>query len=283
MGKLNVNVEENTPNNFLMMVEEYRRRVDEALLTELDKRKESVFYEPFKKAMKEGKRLRPILLLLSFESVDGEKLNPLPAAAAVELTHLESLIHDDIIDKDTMRRGAAAFHVSYGYEQALLGADYIFAVILQLITFYKDSRITGALASATSRMCEGQLSELMVYRRREKISVEEYVNIVYNKTASLFEASAAIGAIAGGAGKEEIEALSDYGRMIGVAYQIQDDFTDLQVDKINNILSLLEDRGRVRALSESYIVKAKDLVEKFKESRAKKLLLELADYVICKR
>ncbi len=201
---------------------------------------------------------------------------------AVELTHLESLIHDDIIDRDIVRRGSAAFHILYGYELALLGADYIFAVILQLISSYPDNRIAGALASATSKMCEGQLTELTVYRKREKISVEEYVNIVYNKTASLFEASAAIGAIVGGAEKEEIKIVSDYGRMLGIAYQIQDDLTDLHTSKINNILNLLEETETIRKLSNSYIMEAKKQLEKLKYTKAKKLLIELADYVAYK-
>ncbi|MEM2907149.1 MAG: polyprenyl synthetase family protein [Candidatus Odinarchaeota archaeon] len=279
---MNINMEKISSNTFLNRVKEYQRKVDNAILTELDKRKESVFYEPFRNIMKGGKRLRPILLLLSFESVDGRRLNPLPAAVAVEFTHLESLIHDDIIDRDTLRRGSASFHVLYGYEQAILGADYIFSVILELITRYPDSRVAETLALATSRMCEGQLIELTAYKKKEKISLEKYVNIVYNKTASLFESAATIGAIIGGAEKEEIQILSDYGRALGIAYQIQDDLTDLHTSKINNILNLLKETETIRTLSKSCIMEAKKQLEKLKETKARQLLKELADYVTCK-
>ncbi|WEU39757.1 MAG: polyprenyl synthetase family protein [Candidatus Odinarchaeum yellowstonii] len=276
---MKINVNTISSNAFLTRFEKYQRKLDKAILTELNKRKDSVFYEPLRNIMRGGKRLRPILLLLSFESVAEVKLNPLPAAVAVELIHLGSLIHDDIVDRDSMRRGRAAFHILYGYEMAILGADFILSMILDITTLYEDRRIAKALALATSRMCEGQIEEILAYKKREKLSFEEYVNIVYKKTASLFEASASIGAILGGAEEEEVKSLSDFGKMIGLAYQIRDDLTDLASSKINNLLMFLNETEHIQAISNSYILEAKNNLEKLKDSGARNLLLELANYV----
>ncbi|NIQ06856.1 MAG: polyprenyl synthetase family protein, partial [Candidatus Korarchaeota archaeon] len=165
-------------------------------------------------------------------------VNPFPAAVAVELAHMESLIHDDIIDRDHLRRGQLAFHDSYGYEMALLSADFLLSMILEITSRSADPRIAETLAQETCRMCEGELEEIRVCKSGHEIGMDEYIGIISKKTASLFEASAKIGAIIGGAQEHEIEALSSYGKHLGIAYQIRDDITDLK-KKPFNILNLL--------------------------------------------
>jgi octaprenyl-diphosphate synthase len=270
-------------NAFLAKIDAYRTRIDNALLLELRQRENSVFYRPLSRALKGGKRLRPILLLLSYECTSRITEDPLPAALAVELAHTESLIHDDIIDRDLMRRERAAFHASYGSEIALLSADFILSIILNIIARYKDSRVAQTLSSATSEMCEGELEELKLLRKKKKLGEYQYISIISKKTASLFEASTAIGAIIGGAKESEIETLSKYGRYIGITYQIRDDITDQERTTSANILKLLEkdtDKNAAsKELSNSYLFKAKEQLRALAANDAKALLLKFTDFV----
>jgi octaprenyl-diphosphate synthase len=266
---------------FQRKINSYRIRIGNALLAELNQRKNSVFYEPLLKALKGGKRVRPILLLLSFENIGKQKIDPLPAAVAVELAHTESLIHDDIIDRDYFRRETATFHASYGREMALLSADFILSLILDITARSVDSRIPKVLALATSEMCEGELAELAAYKNGEKLHEDAYINIISKKTASLFEASTAIGAIIGGAEKDEVQALSDYGRFLGTSYQIQDDIADLEKTTTVNIQKLVDlNLGKIQSfqeISDSYVRKAKEKLERLPMNEAKTLLTQLAD------
>jgi octaprenyl-diphosphate synthase len=189
----------------------YRAQIDRALFAELQQRKNSPFFAPFVKALKGGKRLRSTLLLLAFESVGGRECDPLPAAVAVELAHMESLVHDDIIDGDITRRGSMSFHTSYGREMALLSADFILSLILSITSRYPDPRVANTLANATISMCEGELLEVNAFTAGPVIQTEMYVEIITKKTAVLFEAAASIGAVVGGATH---------------AYQVRDDLTD---------------------------------------------------------
>lgn len=280
---MNGTVETVSPNAFHAKIDDRRAKIDNALLVELSKRKDSLFYEPLVKALKGGKRLRPIFLLLSYECVGRTRENPFPAAVAVELLHTESLIHDDIIDGDFLRREAAAFHASHSTEMTILSADFVLSVVLGLTARYKDPRVAQALALATSEMCEGELEELMVSTKKQKLSVDEYINIISKKTASLFEASTGIGAIIARAKEDEAKALSEYGRLVGIAYQIQDDITDLEKATSTNILNLLHtDSEKMRTLKEisrSYLIKAEEKIEKMSMNEAKILLLELAQSI----
>lgn len=263
---------------------DYRVKVENALLAELQRHKDSIYFTSLANALRGGKRIRPIMLMLSSESVGRQEMNPLPAAVAVELVHTESLIHDDMIDRDSLRREKTAFHASYGYEMALLSADFVISIILDLTAHYTDPRITRALAQSIARMCEGELEELVAFKKKQTLSSEEYLKIISKKTASLFEVSASIGAILGGAREEERNALSEYGRLFGIAYQILDDISDLEKSTATNILSLLDTkREKVKSLhkmSESHILKAKQKLNKLRKNRAQGLLIKLADFII---
>ncbi len=280
---MNGSVETVSSNVFQAKIDDRRAKIDNALLAELSKRKDSPFYEALVKALEGGKRLRPIFLLLSYECVSRTRENPFPAAVAVELLHTESLIHDDIIDGDFLRRDTAAFHASHSKEMTILSADFVLSVVLDLTARYKNPRVAQVLAFATSEMCEGELEELMVSMKKQKLSVDEYVNIISKKTASLFEASTEIGAITAGAKEDEVKALSEYGRLVGIVYQIQDDVTDLQKTTTTNILNLLHtDSEKIRTLKEisrSHLIKAEEKLEKISMNEAKTLLLELAQSI----
>jgi len=216
----------NPSDSFSAKIDYYRGQVDTALNAELYQRRKSLFFAPFVDAFAGGKRLRPILLLLAYDSVRGRDDDPLPAAVAIELAHMESLIHDDIIDGDGVRRDATAFHARYGQEMALLSADFILSMILSIAARYSDPRVMSALAIATARMCEGELMERLVSETNKAVRPAAYQRIVVKKTASLFEAAATIGALIAGATAPDLSALTAYGRALGVAYQIHDDITD---------------------------------------------------------
>lgn len=269
-------------NQFLLKMKHYQRRIDSALMAELNRHKESAFFDPLVQALKGGKRLRPVLLVLSYEAVGGKDANPLPAAVAVELVHTGSLIHDDIIDRDHLRREAHAFYALHGHEMALLSVDFVLSVILGLTSRYNDPRISNALAEAISRMSEGELAELEVHKRKQSLTEDRYIEVISNKTASLFEASANIGATIGGGTTQEVEALSEFGSLLGTAYQIQDDMSDLDKASINisNLLKTDSDRDFVlKKMLRSHVDGAKRKLERLDENEAKTLLVGLASYV----
>ncbi|MCJ7638675.1 MAG: polyprenyl synthetase family protein, partial [Euryarchaeota archaeon] len=165
-------------DSFSAKIDFYRGQVDTALNAELHQRRQSPFFAPFVDAFTGGKRLRPILLLLAYDSVSGRDGDPLPAAVAVEFAHMESLIHDDIIDGDQVRRDATAFHARYGQEMALLSADFILSMILSIVARYSDPYITRALATATAQMCEGELMERLISETNKAVGPAVYQRIV---------------------------------------------------------------------------------------------------------
>jgi octaprenyl-diphosphate synthase len=262
-------------------MEKYRLIVDRQLSKELDRYEGSAFHFPLNQAAKGGKRLRPILLILAYKTIKEKDIaRTFPAAVAVELAHLESLIHDDIIDKDAERRKSASFHMLYGHEMAILSADFILSIILRLTACYSNPRIPQAIAEATAKMGEGELEEFRICDGNQTITIDMYLDIIEKKTASLFKASTAIGAIIAEAGKRETEALAEYGRLLGTAYQIQDDITDLNKRTRINLLALPSNdeisTEQLKVASRDCVESAERTIGKLKDCEAKKLLKELA-------
>jgi len=273
-------------------MDDYRVIVDSAIASELRRREGSPFFEPLTHALKGGKRLRSVLLLLAFQSVGGRQSihffrnstrDPLPAAVAMEIIHSGSLMIDDIIDEDLTRRDIEAFHASYGLKISLLNAEMLFSLVLDIVARYLDDRVTQVLAQAVSSLGTGAFEELAVYTTKQPISAREYINILQNKTAFLFEASAMTGALVAGAQENEISALSDYGRLLGLAYQIQDDIVDQEEDTSHSLLSFLDGKSNdgkyLQELSTSYIVEAKQRLQELESSEARNRLIKLADSI----
>ncbi|MEM3437338.1 MAG: polyprenyl synthetase family protein [Nitrososphaerales archaeon] len=261
----------------------YYYQIEEAIKVELNRYKGSNFYSSLLYASEGGKRIRPILLLLSAESIGRINDDPLPVAVAVELLHTESIIHDDILDNETFRRDRPAFHIKYGLGASLLTADFVFGIILEIASRYRDKRIAKELSSVALRMCEGEFRELNIDPKTHRLSWEEYIELISQKTASLFEVSAKIGGIVGGGNENEIETLSDYGRFLGIAYQIQDDIQDWgKEDKIVNALNIKQNDKitYLRDMSELYAIEAKQRLKFLKDTPAKKNLIDLADFII---
>ena len=264
---------------------DYKERLDDKWEKVLESHKWSSFYEPLRYATKDGKRIRPLILMLAGESVGipGGKTDL--AAVAVELLHTESIIHDDIIDNQIQRRNKDSFHLRYGNDTALLTADFVFGIILEIASRYNDPRIAKELSLAALKMCEGQQKELNINSRR--IQWIEYLTVISQKTAALFQTSSKLGAIIGGGNESEINALANYGLNLGIAYQIHDDILDWEQD--DKFLESTQDKRiqenivslkKLREHSTLYAENAKRQLDKIKESDYKEFLYYLADFTV---
>lgn len=263
----------------------YAVRVDSALARELKLYTHSRFHDPLLYATEGGKRVRPVMLMLSAEALGCKDDSVLGAAVAVELLHTESIIHDDVIDEEKVRRAKMPFHVKYGYSASLLSADFVFAMILAIAARYDDRRIAEEVSNAALQMAEGEYSELTIDPQIYKLTWDEYIRIITEKTASLFETSAKLGALIAGGDEKDVEALADYGRCIGIAYQLKDDLLDWRSqDKVTVGLlkthSESEVVGKMTAQAESYAEEAKRRLMHLPRNEATILLEDLSDFSI---
>ena len=185
-----------------------------------------------------GKMLRPALCLITAEAVGGQKENALKAGSAIELIHTFSLIHDDIMDDDDMRRGMPSVHKVWGEDVAILAGDTLFSKAFEIIIgsnqeLTSPAQINNALATvadACVKICEGQALD-MGFEDRFDVTEDEYMEMIFKKTGALIAAATKVGAIMGGASDEVVDAMYEYGRLIGLAFQIQDDYLDLASDE----------------------------------------------------
>lgn len=259
-------------------------KIDDALKRELDLYSWSEFHAPLRYACEGGKRIRPLILLLCAECVQSKKpdADAYLAASAIELLHTESIIHDDIIDEENLRRGKPSFHVKYGYNSSILTADFVLGIILNIGSKLKDLRILNELSNAATRMSEGEMMEIRLGKEPD-ISEDDYIKVLEYKTASLFEASARIGAIIGGGTEDQVHAMSSFGNLLGIAYQIHDDLIDY--DNENRLFNMLVKKNkskefvdRMDKLYQLYAAKAKNDLRKISaESEAKRHLEHLTD------
>ena len=173
-----------------------------------------------------GKRIRPRVVLLSYKAVGGEDISQaVPVAAAVELLHTASLIHDDINDHSDVRRGKASVNAQWGNGLALLVGDFVFVRLLRFLVGL-PARVTQVLANCCTDIVEGETLQMLSLGDTE-MAEEAYLTIVARKTASLFSACAELGAILAGGTERQVSALRDYGLSLGMAFQIRDDMLDL--------------------------------------------------------
>ncbi len=173
-----------------------------------------------------GKRLRPALVIICASL--GNKANSeelFLSSMGVELIHLASLVHDDILDAAKTRRGVPTINASYGEEQATLIGDYLFGLSFQLLSDFGNNSLITPLASASLFLSEGELRQRRDLRRLDQ-SVHDYLARIYAKTAALFEASCSMGAIIGGLSAVDQKRLREYARGLGIAFQIYDDILD---------------------------------------------------------
>jgi geranylgeranyl diphosphate synthase type I len=178
-----------------------------------------------------GKRLRPSMLLIAGEACGGDPRALAPAAVSIELVHNFTLIHDDIMDNAALRRGRPAVHILWGTSGAILAGDTLYSKAFQILALAKaDHDLILASMDVLSRtctaICEGQWLDLE-FEARDRVSEEEYLEMIEKKTGVLYGASASIGAILSGASDLEVKGLEEFGRLTGMGFQIQDDVLDL--------------------------------------------------------
>ena len=270
-------------NPLLETYKKYIEKIDTALNNELELYLESEFMEPLKYAVDGGKRIRPIILLLAAECVGKIDENTLSGACAIELLHTESVIHDDIIDNETKRRQKDPFHIKFGYNTSVLTGDFVLGLILNISSRLDNPRITKDLSTAAMLMSEGEAIEGLL-EESEDVTFDDYVKVIEYKTATAFEMAAKLGAIIGGGNEEEIVGLTEYGKNIGIAYQIKDDLMDWKnEDKLFNLLVKKSSDPRIvfnkmEELLKSYSEKALDSLRKIKDTESKHNLEELVSF-----
>jgi len=276
-------------NPLLDQFSSYLSKIDEYLARELDLYSWSEFYTPLRYASEGGKRIRPLILILSAETISSNKRltteatdDMFLASCAIELLHTESVIHDDIIDKEDYRRGKPSFHVKYGYNSSILTADFVLGIILNIITKLNNAKVSAELSKAATKMSEGEMMEIKLTKDLI-LKDDDYIKVVENKTASLFEAASKIGSLLGEGTQEEISAMGNFGHLLGIAYQIHDDIMDWNnEDRLFNILvrnnkESVEFIERMENLYMSYSSKAKNELKKIGDSVSKKHLEHLTD------
>ncbi len=197
---------------------------------------EDVEPEEFSKANKYlfkagGKRLRPILTLYSARAVGGDGRKVIKSASALEILHTFTLIHDDIMDKDELRRGVKTVHKAWNEPMAIIAGDALFAKVFESLTenakeenlsSEETTQLFETVSRASFEICQGQAMDIE-FEDREKVSKSEYLKMVEKKTGALFQASTKVGSLLGGGSPEEVEALGGYGKLMGKAFQIRDD------------------------------------------------------------
>lgn len=172
-----------------------------------------------------GKRMRPALLLLVAGAVNYVGKYHHELAAVVEFIHTATLLHDDVVDESSLRRGRETANAQFGNAASVLVGDFLYSRAFQMMVGLGSMRVMQVLADATNIIAEGEVLQLMNCHNAD-IDIEGYLRVIRYKTAKLFEASARLGAIIGGASPEVEEGLSAYGMHLGTSFQIIDDVLD---------------------------------------------------------
>jgi octaprenyl-diphosphate synthase len=172
-----------------------------------------------------GKRLRPLSVVLAARACGHQGDKHIPAAAIIEFIHTATLLHDDVVDGSNLRRGRDTANHVFGCEASVLVGDYLYSRAFQMMVELGDMRIQEVMANATNTIAEGEVLQLMNAHDPDT-SEERYLEVIYRKTARLFEAGAQVAAIVSGAGPEIEQAMIAYGRHLGAAFQLVDDALD---------------------------------------------------------
>ncbi len=186
-------------------------------------------YEPIRYTLSNaGKRLRPVISMMACDLMDGDCADAIHPAVSLELLHNFTLIHDDIMDQAPLRRGHETVYRKWNPNIAILSGDTLFAMAYDYL-IRTDHKLLPQLLHAFNRIaiqvCEGQQMD-MNFEKRDDVSIDEYIEMIRLKTAVFFGGCIQIGAITGGAPKDQVDLLYDYGEKLGIAFQLQDDILD---------------------------------------------------------
>ncbi len=205
----------------------------------LKPRRPEVLYDASRHlVMAGGKRLRPFLTMKSCEAMGGHSKDAIPFAAALEILHNFTLVHDDVMDNDSMRRGAPTVHTKWGVPMAIAAGDLLFAKVFQAMTTYAPEgmnarRINECIeiaTTATIEICEGQALDIS-FPNTVDVTEDDYITMVGGKTSALFKACAEVGAIVGGGKKRQVKAIGQFAWDAGIAFQLMDDYLGATADE----------------------------------------------------
>ena len=238
-----------------------------------------------------GKRIRPIILLLSSEICSGSYYQSLDAALAIEMMHSASLIHDDLLDQGLLRRNLPSAPEKFGPSKALLCGDYLIAKSIEFISPYGE-RVVRDFGNAAMDMAQGEVLDLRL--DKDNLGESDYFECIYKKTASLFAISASIGAYTGGADETLAGRFNVFGNFLGTAYQIVDDlleFLEVVEGKESKFTSetlphvYMKDMSKEEAIQKSvdavklHVNAAKETLLTFKACPARDKLFQITDYI----
>ncbi|QYJ77279.1 MULTISPECIES: octaprenyl diphosphate synthase [Shewanella] len=176
-----------------------------------------------------GKRLRPLLSVLAARAVNYNGEGHLKLAAIIEFIHTASLLHDDVVDESTLRRGRETANALFGNSASVLVGDFLYTRSFQMMTELGSMKVLQVLADATNVLAEGEVLQLMNCND-PNTTEESYMRVIYCKTAKLFEAATRLAAVLAGSDEKVEEALADYGKYLGTAFQLIDDLLDYTSD-----------------------------------------------------
>ena len=176
-----------------------------------------------------GKRLRPLLVLLSSQALGYNRDEHLKLAAVIEFLHTATLLHDDVVDTSDLRRGRSTANARWGNAPSVLVGDFLYARAFEMMVELKSLAIMEVLSHATAVIAEGEVMQLTNVKNPD-LTEDQYMQVIFKKTAMLFEAAAHTGALLAGATPEQEQALSSYGKHLGLAFQLVDDVLDYRGD-----------------------------------------------------
>ncbi len=179
-----------------------------------------------------GKRLRPLMLLLAARACGYQGERHIEGAAIIEFIHTATLLHDDVVDGSSLRRGRETANEVFGNAASVLVGDFLYSRAFQMMVTLDQMPIMAILGEATNAIAEGEVLQLMTARDPETTEAR-YLEVIHRKTARLFEAAAQIGGVIAGASPAVIESLARYGNHIGTAFQLVDDALDYEADETN--------------------------------------------------
>ena len=174
-----------------------------------------------------GKRLRPLLVLLAARSCGDSSPHPVKLAVAIEFLHTAMLLHDDVVDESTLRRGRRTANAEWGNAASVLVGDFLHSRAFELMVELGNIDVMALISKATNGIAEGEVQQLTLLQNTST-SEADYLEVIYRKTALLFEVSAESGAVLGGASASEAAAFREYGRHLGLAFQLMDDWLDYE-------------------------------------------------------
>jgi len=227
---------------FDILISNYRDEINQELLSVYNSGPRSLVHPINYVLSGKGKRIRPILTLFTAESFGGTKGESMSAALAVEVLHNFTLVHDDIMDEDNIRHGKPTVHHKWDLGTAILSGDAMLSLALKMIHKAPQfqTKLMSCFIDGLQSVCEGQAYD-KEFEIRSTVSLDEYIHMIDLKTGYLIGLSAELGAISGGANNSDVIKVRDYGRLIGRAFQIQDDLLEIYSDSKNMGKSLESD------------------------------------------